>query len=65
MLLTDSPVKQKHIRISKRVKAGLERSRQQGRIGGRPTLETSKIDKIKELKSYGMSVNYDMMSMFC
>ncbi len=56
MLLTDSPVKQKRIRISERVKAGLERSRQQGPVGGRPTLDETKIEEIQKLKSAGLSI---------
>lgn len=48
--------KQERIRISERVKAGLEKSRLQGREGGRPTLQTDKIEKIREMKSAGMSI---------
>jgi DNA invertase Pin-like site-specific DNA recombinase len=48
---------QEKIRISQRVKAGLEKSKiLYGRIGGRPTLDSSKIEKIRELKSAGMSI---------
>src|ERR1035437_9720586 len=48
---------QEKIRISQRVKAGLEKSNiLYGRIGGRPTLDSSKIEKIRELKSAGMSI---------
>ena len=48
--------KQERIRISERVKAGLEKSRQKGRIGGRPSLEAEKVKKIKELRDTGVSV---------
>lgn len=54
--LLSTLAKQERIRISERVKAGLEKSRQQGRIGGRPTLDESKINKIKELKFAGSSI---------
>ena len=47
---------QEKIRISERVRAGLAKSRQQGRIGGRPALENSKIDKIRKMKSAGNSI---------
>lgn len=47
---------QEKIRISERVKAGLEKSRQQGRVGGRPTLDESKISKISKLRSDGISI---------
>lgn len=48
---------QEKIRISQRVKAGLEKSKiLYGRIGGRPTLEATKIEKIRQLKSSGMSI---------
>jgi DNA invertase Pin-like site-specific DNA recombinase len=48
--------KQERIRISERVHAGLAKARQQGRIGGRPTLDESKINKIKNMKSDGKSI---------
>ncbi len=54
--LLSTLAKQERIRISERVKAGLERSRQQGRVGGRPTLDESKVKKIRKLKSNGHSV---------
>jgi DNA invertase Pin-like site-specific DNA recombinase len=54
--LLSTLAKQERIRISERVKAGLEKSRLQGRVGGRPTLEASKIEKIHEMKSTGMSI---------
>ena len=54
--LLSTLAKQERIRISERVKAGLERSRQQGRVGGRPTLDESKVKEIKKLKSDGISI---------
>jgi DNA invertase Pin-like site-specific DNA recombinase len=54
--LLSTLAKQERLRISERVKAGLAKSRQQGRIGGRPTMDSSKIEKIHELKSSGMSI---------
>jgi DNA invertase Pin-like site-specific DNA recombinase len=48
--------KQERLRISERVHAGLAKARQQGRIGGRPTLEAAKIEKIREMKSAGLSI---------
>lgn len=54
--LLSTLAKQERVRISERVKAGLEKSRQQGRIGGRPTLNEAKIQKIAKLKSDGMSI---------
>ena len=48
---------QERIRTGERVKAGLAKSRQlYGRIGGRPPIDESKIEKIRELKSTGMSI---------
>lgn len=47
---------QEKIRISERVRAGLAKSRQQGRIGGRPTLDSYKIEKIKKMKTAGRSI---------
>lgn len=54
--LLSTLAQQERLRISERVKAGLEKSRQQGRVGGRPTLNDSTVMKIKELKNLGMSV---------
>lgn len=48
--------KQERLRISERVKVGLDRARKQGRIGGRPSLDESKISKIKEMKTAGNSI---------
>ena len=54
--LLSTLAKQEKIRISERVQAGLSKARQQGRIGGRPTLATDKVNKIKKLKSEGKSI---------
>jgi len=54
--LLSTLAKQERIRISERVHAGLARARQQGRVGGRPTLDVVKIDKIKQMKSAGRSI---------
>ena len=54
--LLSTLAKQERIRISERVKAGLEKSRQQGRVGGRPALDELKVRKIKKLKSDGISI---------
>lgn len=47
--------KQERIRISERVSAGLQRARQQGRIGGRPRVICDR-DKVAELRRSGMSL---------
>lgn len=54
--LLSTLAKQERVRISERVVAGLAKARTQGRIGGRPTLNSSKVEKIRELKSAGMSI---------
>jgi DNA invertase Pin-like site-specific DNA recombinase len=54
--LLSTLAKQERIRISERVKAGLEKSRQQGRIGGRPSLDEATIDNIRNLKSNGSNI---------
>lgn len=54
--LLSTLAKQERIRISERVIAGLEKSRQQGRVGGRPTLDESVITKIKKRKAEGISI---------
>jgi DNA invertase Pin-like site-specific DNA recombinase len=54
--LLSTLAKQERIRISERVVAGLAKARTKGRIGGRPTLEASKIEKIKHMKSDGKSI---------
>ena len=47
---------QERIRISERVHAGLARARQQGRVGGRPSLDISSVQKIKQMRLAGKSV---------
>ncbi len=54
--LLSTLARQERVRISERVKAGLEKSRQQGRIGGRPTLDETTKMKIRQLKLSGMSI---------
>jgi DNA invertase Pin-like site-specific DNA recombinase len=54
--LLSTLAKQERVRISERVKAGLEKSRQQGRIGGRPSISKSTIMKIKKYKAEGMNI---------
>lgn len=54
--LLSTLAKQERVRISERVKAGLEKSRLQGRVGGRPTLDESKIQKIQKMKASGRSI---------
>jgi DNA invertase Pin-like site-specific DNA recombinase len=55
--LLSTLARQERIRTSERVLAGLARARQQGRIGGRPSLDESIISKIKKHKSEGMSIS--------
>lgn len=47
--------RQEKIRISERVKAGLNKAKQNGRIGGRPTLSAEVINRIQEYKRLGFS----------
>lgn len=54
--LLSTLAKQERIRISERVKAGLEKSRKLGRIGGRPGLNETTIEKIKKMKNLGWSI---------
>lgn len=54
--LLSTLAKQERIRISERVKAGLEKSRQQGRVGGRPKMESAIINKIREMKAEGSTI---------
>ena len=54
--LLSTLAKQERIRISERVHAGLAKARQNGRIGGRPALDESKIERIRKLKLAGKSV---------
>ena len=46
---------QEKIRISQRVLAALAKSRQEGRIGGKPKLKKELVEKIKKLNDTGMS----------
>lgn len=54
--LLSTLAKQEKIRISERVRAGLAKSRQQGRVGGRPTLDSNKVEKIRKMKTAGRSI---------
>jgi DNA invertase Pin-like site-specific DNA recombinase len=54
--LLSTLARQERIRISERVHAGLARARQQGRVGGRPSLDGSRIAQIKQMKLTGKSV---------
>jgi DNA invertase Pin-like site-specific DNA recombinase len=54
--LLSTLAKQERLRISERVHAGLARARQQGRIGGRPTIDKDKIDKVRQMKLCGKSI---------
>ena len=47
--------RQEKVRISERVKAGLEKAKTKGRTGGRPKLSAEVINRIKELKGLGFS----------
>lgn len=47
--------KQEHTRIVERTKAGLERARLAGRIGGRPRVVVDRV-RVAELKAQGLSV---------
>jgi DNA invertase Pin-like site-specific DNA recombinase len=47
--------RQEKVRISERVKAGLEKAKTKGRTGGRPKLNAEVVDRIKELKGLGFS----------
>jgi len=54
--LLSTLAKQERIRTGERVRAGLVRAKSQGRIGGRPTIGDTTVQKIHELKSEGMSI---------
>lgn len=56
--LLSTLAQQERLRISERVKAGLEKSRTQGRIGGRPSLDLITVRRIKDLKNAGNSIVY-------
>jgi len=47
--------RQERIRLSERVRAGLERAKKEGRIGGRPTIDKGKVANIRKLKEQGLS----------
>lgn len=47
--------RQEKVRISERVKAGLQKAALRGRKGGRPSLDDRVISSIKELKTEGLS----------
>ena len=48
--------KQEQIRLSERVKAGLNKAKSKGRIGGRPRIPQEVIDRIQELNYQGLSM---------
>src|SRR5690606_7213933 len=48
--------KQEHIRISERVKAGMERARAAGKPLGRPQVSSKKRRRIAELRAEGKSI---------
>ena len=48
--------KQEQVRLSERVKAGLERAKSHGRVGGRPSITVEQVRKIMELKNSDLSV---------
>ncbi len=48
--------KQEQVRLSERVKAGLERAKCHGRVGGRPSITGEQVQRIMELKNRDVSV---------
>jgi DNA invertase Pin-like site-specific DNA recombinase len=48
--------KQEQIRLSERVRAGLEKAKSKGRLGGRPRISQEVIDRITVLKQQGLSL---------
>jgi len=54
--LLSTLAKQERIRISERVMAGLKRARQNGRIGGRPTLNENQIKKLRKMRTAGVNI---------
>ena len=48
--------KQEQIRLSERVKAGLDKAKSKGRIGGRPKIPQEIIARIQELNHQGLSM---------
>ena len=47
--------RQEKVRLSERVKAGLAKAKSQGRVGGRPKIAQTIIEKIQSLKAKGLS----------
>jgi DNA invertase Pin-like site-specific DNA recombinase len=47
--------KQERVRLSERTVAGLQRAKQQGRVGGRPRIVCDR-EKVLELRQSGMSL---------
>jgi DNA invertase Pin-like site-specific DNA recombinase len=47
--------KQERVRLSERTVAGLQRARQQGRVGGRPRIVCDR-DKLTEMRRSGLSL---------
>lgn len=47
--------RQEKVRISERVKAGLEKAKANNRVGGRPTIADEVVTKITKLKEQGLS----------
>lgn len=47
--------RQEKVRISERVKAGLEKAKANNRVGGRPSITDEVVSKIQKLKTQGMS----------
>jgi DNA invertase Pin-like site-specific DNA recombinase len=50
------PSKQEKIRLTERVKAGLEKAKSKGRIGGRPRILQESINRIQLLNRQGLSM---------
>jgi DNA invertase Pin-like site-specific DNA recombinase len=48
--------RQEKIRCGERVKAGLDRARSEGRVGGRPRIQQEKVDAIATLRAKGLSL---------
>lgn len=48
--------RQEKIRCGERVRAGLDRARSKGRIGGRPRIPQEKINAISEMRAQGLSL---------
>ena len=54
--LLSTLARQEKIRCGERVRAGLDRARSKGRVGGRPRIPQEKIDRITILKDQGLSL---------